>query len=97
MNIKNIKIKLEDCVTTMTNIDLELESFLSSNNDEDLSDDDTLPEYELLSEDDTVCAELKSQPVSESAPNPTDIYISTKTKIAYLNRKMDLKRIFWEN
>jgi hypothetical protein len=31
----------------------------------------------------------------EEAPNPTEIYISTKTKIAYLNIPIDL-RIFWK-
>jgi hypothetical protein len=29
------------------------------------------------------------------APKATDIYISTKTKIAYLNKTIDLKSIFW--
>jgi hypothetical protein len=29
-------------------------------------------------------------------PKISDIYISTKTKIAYLNKEMDLKTIFWK-
>jgi hypothetical protein len=29
-------------------------------------------------------------------PNISDIYISTKTKIAYLNQEIDLKTIFWK-
>jgi hypothetical protein len=31
-----------------------------------------------------------------NVPKPTDIYISTKSKIAYLNRTIDLKQIFWD-
>jgi len=30
-----------------------------------------------------------------NVPKPTEIYISTKSKIAYLNRPIDLKTIFW--
>jgi hypothetical protein len=32
---------------------------------------------------------------SEEIPKATEIYISTKSKIAYLNREIDLKEIFW--
>ena len=28
-------------------------------------------------------------------PKCTDIYISTQTKIAYLNQKIDLNKLFW--
>ena len=28
-------------------------------------------------------------------PNPTPIYISTQTKIAYLNQQFDLNKLFW--
>ena len=31
-----------------------------------------------------------------NVPKPTEIYISTKSKIAYLNRSIDLKKIFWD-
>jgi len=31
-----------------------------------------------------------------SPPNSTPIYISTKTKISYLNRKVDIYNIFWD-
>ncbi len=33
---------------------------------------------------------------SSETPKPTEIYISTKTKIAYLNKTIDLKNIFWD-
>jgi len=32
----------------------------------------------------------------DQCPKISDIYISTKTKIAYLNQEMDLKTIFWK-
>jgi len=32
---------------------------------------------------------------SKEIPKSTEIYISTKSKIAYLNREIDLKEIFW--
>jgi hypothetical protein len=31
-----------------------------------------------------------------NVPKSTEIYISTKSKIAYLNRPIDLKKIFWD-
>ena len=31
-----------------------------------------------------------------NVPKPTNIYISTKSKIAYLNQTIDLKKIFWD-
>jgi len=34
--------------------------------------------------------------IIEEAPKPTEIYISTKTKIAYLNSFINLKELFWE-
>ena len=45
---------------------------------------------------------LLSHPSSESslalgdAPTPTDIYISTKSKIEYLNSEIDIKKLFWD-
>ena len=81
------------------NIDLEWEKFISSNNDDDISCDgdeeididDMLDDYA----NDFVSANISSD-IDSVAPKATDIYISTKTKIAYLNSKIDLKQIFWE-
>lgn len=33
---------------------------------------------------------------SDNAPKCSDIYISTKTKISYLNQEIDLYKLFWE-
>ena len=42
---------------------------------------------------------LSDQPVLnlvEDVPTSSDIYISTKTVIAYLNQPIDLKNVFWK-
>jgi len=77
------------------NIDQEWENFISSANDDISSDDEEYSHLnELLEEnsEEIVSANLSTDIV---APKATDIYISTKTKIAYLNNIIDLKSIFW--
>ncbi len=37
----------------------------------------------------------KKNNINTNVPKPSDIYISTKTKIAYLNKMIDLKNVFW--
>jgi hypothetical protein len=39
--------------------------------------------------------ELESQPQPQQEPKCSDIYISTKTKISYLNMPIDIKKVFW--
>jgi len=80
------------------NIDDEWEKFISSNNDdissdgdEDIDIDDTLEDYA----NNFVSANISSD-INSVVPKATNIYISTKTKIAYLNSKIDLKKIFWD-
>lgn len=36
------------------------------------------------------------QSVISETPKPSDIYISTKTKIAHFNQSIDLKKVFWK-
>jgi hypothetical protein len=43
--------------------------------------------------DDIPDIQLEQQP--EQQPKCTDIYISTKTKISYLNMPIDIKKVFW--
>jgi len=81
------------------NIDQEWENFISSGcNNDDISSDDE--EYSQLNQflkndpEDIVSANLIMD-MDIVAPKATDIYISTKTKIAYLNNTIDLKSIFW--
>ena len=82
------------------NIDQEWENFISSEyNNDDISSDEE--EYSQLNEflnknvEDYVSANI-SLDMDIVAPKASDIYISTKTKIAYLNTMIDLKNIFWQ-
>lgn len=81
------------------NIDDEWESFLNTssyadersygNNNLRLNDNkDTLHQSE------TSCNNSHSVELGE-CPEASDIYISTKTNIAYMNKHIDLKEVFW--
>jgi hypothetical protein len=90
-NIKsNIKSRVE-------NIDDEWEKFISNDYGEDPDQDDE-PE-ESLNE---ITLNITEDMIGENdrntceIPKATEIYISTKSKIAYLNQEIDLKAIFWE-
>jgi hypothetical protein len=82
------------------NIDQEWENFISSGCDNDDISSDDEDEYSQLNQfsnnnnEEFVSANL-SMDMDIVAPKATDIYISTKTKIAYLNKMIDLKTIFW--
>ena len=84
-------------MSTTMNIDLEWEKFISSNNDDVSSDDDDHVDIDDLlqkNSNDFVSANI-AMDIGSVAPKATNIYISTKTKIAYLNTIIDLKKIFW--
>jgi TATA-box binding protein (TBP) (component of TFIID and TFIIIB) len=78
------------------NIDEEWENFISSNNDDILSDDEEIDIEDILNKniEEFVSADI-SMDIQSEAPKATNIYISTKTKIAYLNTTIHLKDIFW--
>jgi hypothetical protein len=79
-------------------IDKEWENFISSKYNDDISsDEDEEDANEILQQtaEEFISANLTADLTSE-APKASNIYISTKTKIAYLNRPIDLKKIFWE-
>jgi len=83
---------------TATNIDIEWENFISSTNDDDISSEDEQTDIEDLlikNSNDFVSANI-AMDMQSVAPKATNIYISTKTKIAYLNKTIDLKKIFWD-
>jgi hypothetical protein len=69
------------------NIDDEWENFITMKNSDISSDeeDEIIKPEEKMSESDIL-----------DMPTPSDIYISTKSKIAYLNQDIDLKDIFWK-
>lgn len=83
-------------------IDAEWENFMSSKNE---SGEDEDEEYDLNEEFDLnniqkknmdiVSANISSE-LNNDVPKPSEIYISTKTKISYLNTEIDLKSVFWE-
>ena len=74
------------------NIDEEWSSFLTTKYDENTSDDEN---NNLLDEYNGTNQELNSTEIFiGDVPKPTEIYISTKSKIAYLEQPIDLS-IFW--
>ena len=83
---------------SLLNIDDEWANFLSKKGTDYCSDNDKMP-IDIDDTDDTEFEiELKSKPKSKNfgltVPEPTPIYISTKSKIAYLQEPVDLS-IFW--
>jgi hypothetical protein len=75
------------------NIDDEWNSFLTHKYDDDTSDDENNNLHDEFNED---SEELNSTSIENILiPEPTEIYISTKSKIAYLTQPVDLK-IFWD-
>ena len=78
-------------------IDKEWENFISSNYDDDdiSSDGEEVTEILQQTAEEFISANLSADLDSE-APKSTNIYISTKTKIAYLNTPIDLKLLFWQ-
>jgi hypothetical protein len=80
-----------------TNIDDEWNNFIANNdnNDNDDNDDD---ENNTLHDDfntNSIKCNLNVETFGDIPPEPTDIYISTKSKIAYLAQPVDLN-IFWD-
>jgi len=76
------------------NVDEEWEQFMvSSNYNEDDDDEDELP-YMAEPEGEYLSANLKNEFTTE-APKASDIYVSTKTIIAYLNTPIQLTKMFW--
>ena len=76
-------------------IDEEWEHFIS-HDQEDISDDeDDTTQIVKQTAEEFISANLSADLTSE-APKSTNIYISTKTKIAYLDSQIDLKHVFWQ-
>lgn len=73
------------------NIDEEWQNFISSKYNEDADDDNFVDPEEF----DFPVDSGNELSLSE-VPIATPIYISTKTKISYLNSAVDLKEVFWK-
>ena len=83
------------------NIDQEWENFISSSYDDDIISSDDEAEKNLIIKEETepedfISANLSNELDNEEIPKASNIYISTKTKIAYLNILIDLKELFWK-
>ena len=79
------------------NIDEEWENFLSPSNYDDDDDDNIEQLNEMLKEDaDEYLSANISADIASEAPKSSNIYISTKTKIAYLSHPINLLDVFWE-
>lgn len=78
--------------TIQSNIDKEWANFISPKCDDDDEDDDdnSIDPDELEIASANLSFEINETPIA------TPIYISTKTKISYLNQQVDLKEIFWK-
>lgn len=79
------------------NINEEWMNFISSDYvDDDISDDEIEDITCFIKNDEAqISANLLFDYNSET-PKASNIYISTKTKLAYLNRHIDLNNVFWE-
>ena len=73
------------------NVDDEWENFMSCVNDDDDEEADNL-ETDVDENTNTISADI----LNETCPKASEIYISTKTNISYLNRPIDLKQVFWQ-
>jgi TATA-box binding protein (TBP) (component of TFIID and TFIIIB) len=87
-------------MSTAFDIDEEWDNFISSGKNYDYEfssdcDDDTIQSDEIKTGDEEFISANISMDIESKAPKATNIYISTKTKIAYLDKIIDLKEIFW--
>ena len=84
-----------------SNIEDEWMNFISNDCDENDMDDEDLPDNledmnEIIKKSgETLSANLNFEYNTET-PKANEIYISTKTKIAYLNQHIELKDVFWK-
>lgn len=77
-------------------IDDEWEHFMSCKYD-DCYDEDEPEQNDFNSiSNEILVPNISHELIADTAPQASKIYISTKTKIAYLNRHIDLKQIFWK-
>ena len=104
----NNEININDEWTKFINTDYNLINMNSATNyydddDEDADDEDIDSEMNLKHNcEENISAnlnfEINSHTVGGNSyiPKCSDIYISTKTKIAYLNMPINLNKVFWE-
>ena len=79
----------------MNSINDEWEKFMSSSYNDEYSEKNEEQLNTTTDENISFTISDRTYLNSEEIPKSTEIYISTKSKIAYLNREIDLKEIFW--
>jgi hypothetical protein len=78
-------------------INEEWMNFISSDYvDDDISDDEIEDISSFIKNDEAQISANLSFDYNSETPKASNIYISTKTKLAYLNRHIDLNKVFWE-
>lgn len=78
-------------------INEEWKNFISSGKeDDDISDDELLDLNTFIQKDEELISANLSFDFNSETPKASNIYISTKTKLGYLNRVIDLNKVFWE-
>jgi len=91
-------------MATLNNIDEEWKKFILSKNDyddDDYNEDDPFESENFVNFDSNYISanineNLNNEEILEKdIPKSSEIYISTKTKIAYLNNSINLKDMFW--
>jgi hypothetical protein len=87
-------------VSNICNIDEEWKKFISVDYDNESDNDSDYCDYENIKNcnEEFISANLNENLNLDDGnyiPKSSDIYISTKTKIAYLNKPIDLKQMFW--
>ena len=107
LSSKQININKGNKKAASANVDDEWSSFISNHYQDDVSDDDIDIGVEIDDDDvsnltlkgaknkDNSNSNTKKLYDNANAPTPSDIYISTKSKIAYLTEPVDLK-VFWD-
>jgi hypothetical protein len=82
----------------LSSIDDEWNSFVSCENDMSKRCYRDDPSSKIDTQlDDYECTELESEPdMTTTAPECQDLYISTKTKVLFLNQHVDIHDIFWK-
>lgn len=78
-------------------INEEWKNFISSGKeDDDISDDELLDLNSFIQKDEELISSNLSFDFNSETPKASNIYISTKTKLGYLNKTIDLNKVFWE-
>ena len=78
-------------------LDDEWANFISVDYNNSSSDDEVeIPDDEKNKSGESKSKDANNNNSNEDVPKSSDIYISTKSKIAYLDREIDLKNVFWK-